>query len=341
MLQTETTRAMRERLLAYLLGQLGSAERQAVEREIAENVAFQRELEGMRACLEDAGITGVDKPKEPPPVGLAERTCQHVAVSAWSAGSFAPTASSVAGRWRLADAIVAIGVALATVSLLLPAMQQSRHVARRTACQNNLRHLGCGLLEFAQLQNGRIPAVPARGKDSAGGIYSVELADAEVIDRDDLAEEIVCPSSQLAFQLRQGMIVVRIPTHAELLAAEGRCLDRLRRVMGGSYAYRIGYIHGNRYCTVRIRQTGRVPLMADAPSLHLADFQSANHAGCGQNVLFDDGRVRFLAHCSAPDRRDQLFKNHNGLRAAGCDATDTVLLASPFSPAIEMVLGGD
>lgn len=334
---------MREQLLAYLLGQLVPAEQQDVERALAEDANLQRELDCMRACLAESGISKSGQPRVVPPSGLAERTCRRVAASSWNAGSLARATPCIAGRWRVADMIVVVGIALATAALLLPAMQQSRHAARRTTCQNNLRILGRGLLELAQLQNGQIPTVPARGKDAVGGIYAVELADAEVIDREELTREIVCPSSRLASQLRREVVTIRIPTHNELLSAEGRRLERLRRVMGGSYAYRVGYLRRGRYCTMRIRQTGRVPLMADAPSMHLANFQSDNHAGCGQNVLFDDGRVRFLVQCEACNDgrggKDHLYKNRMGYRAAGCDSTDAVLVPSPVGPAVEMMLG--
>ncbi|MBN1852322.1 MAG: hypothetical protein JW829_06345 [Pirellulales bacterium] len=325
---------MREQLLAYLLGHLGPSDRQSVERALADSPELQHELEGMRVCLAAVDCDRIDDA----PSGLAERTCRHVTVSAWSAGSLAPVAPGTSNRWRMADILVALGIALATAAFLLPALQQSRHLARRQVCENHLRKLGHAIIEFAHHHEYLIPIVPPRGKDAVGGIYSVQLADAGLMDREELIQYILCPASQLAVDFHNQIIQVRIPTRDELLAADGRRLDWFRNVIGGSYAYRIGYLQGHQYNTIRIRQTGRVPLMADAPSLHLADFQSANHAGCGQNVLFDDGHVRFLAHCSAPDPEDQLFKNRNGLRAAGCDASDTVLVASSISPAIDLAL---
>jgi hypothetical protein len=166
------------------------------------------------------------------------------------------------------------------------------------------------------------------------------MADAGVLDRSELSSLLVCPASQLADSLRVRGIVVRVPTREELMSAEGERLDLLRRLMGGSYAYRIGYIDRGRYCVVRIRGSGRMPLMADAPSLHLVDFQSSNHGGAGQNVLYDDGRVVYLTHCTSANCNDKLFVNDAGYRTPGTAPNDAVLFPSDVGPDIDFVSDG-
>ena len=330
---------MRERLLGYLFGQLDADEQREVERALASDARLRRELACLRACVAADGPPR-EETNDPPPEGLAERTCQHVSVTTWTAGSLAPASSAIGKRWRITDAAVAIGVALAIATLLLPAMQQSRHVARLNTCQNNLRQLGQGVLLYAASHNGRIPQVPTHGKDAAGGIFAVKLADSGLLDRDELSSLLVCPASRLADSLRAQGIVVRVPPLRELLSAEGERLNLLRRLMGGSYAYRIGYVDRGRYCVVRIRRSGRMPLMADAPSLHLVDFQSSNHGGAGQNVLYDDGRVVYLTHCTSANCNDKLFVNDAGYRAPGTAPNDAVLFPSDVGPDIDFVSDG-
>ncbi len=370
---------MRERLLAYLFGQLDDAERREVEDAIARDPRLQAELECLRKCLDGEGDAGdcdaresteertasEDSSEQPATScagaddsdschsqnddeasaadGLAARTCQRVAETTWTAGSLMSPECAAKERGesttvvRFADAIVAVGVALAAAALLLPAMQQSRHTARRAACQNNLRYVGAAMLQYANLHNGQTPRVPATGKDAAGGIVAVQLADSGIVDRESLASVLVCPSSPLAARLQTHGIQVRIPTREELLASEGKRLALLRRMMGGSYAYRIGYMDRGRYCMVRIDQSGRSPLMADAPSLNRVDFQSNNHDGCGQNVLFDDGHVEYCGESAALKCGDKLFLNRRDYRAAGVDVNDAVLVPSDAGPAIEIV----
>ena len=110
---------MRERLLGYLFDQLDDEERRAVEKAIAEDPRLQRELDCLRKCLDDGGDCDAqtfdtdasrieagdhaaseferardeasnqltDRDETSRAEGLAARSCQHVAVTTWTAGS--------------------------------------------------------------------------------------------------------------------------------------------------------------------------------------------------------------------------------------------------------------
>jgi hypothetical protein len=72
--------------------------------------------------------------------------------------------------------------------------------------------------------------------------------------------------------------------------------------------------------------------MADVPGGQLSGLVSANHGGCGQNVLYDDGHVCCLCRCTAAGCSDHIFLNSNGLVAPGTHAGDAVIVPSDVTP---------
>src|SRR3954453_10963899 len=75
------TSPSREHLLGYLLGALSPAEHEQVEAEIERNPALQTEMQRLKSCVENIGLTA-ERPAFDPPPGLAERTCRFVADAA-------------------------------------------------------------------------------------------------------------------------------------------------------------------------------------------------------------------------------------------------------------------
>ena len=73
------------------------------------------------------------------------------------------------------------------------------------------------------------------------------------------------------------------------------------------------------------------PLMSDRPPGDQGPGNSRNHGGAGQNVLFQDGSVRFLTNRSLNFDGD-IFRNKAGNIEAGADPSDTVLGASAVTP---------
>ena len=329
---------MRDLLVRYLLGELSADERQRLERELRQSPELRRELAYLRECLPSAENSNTAAAE--PPSGLAERTVERI--SGWEQGAGSreqgsgietrnpePQTLNPQPYWSFVDLTVAGGVLLAVSMLFLPAMRQSRDASRRTLCADNLQQIH-GMLAVYSEQHGRY--FPVVHQDDNAGIFAVMLVDDGIVSADELGRLVVCPSSPLGEEAAAGCVVVEVPTMAELRAASGRQLAELRRLMGGSYAYRIGYVEGQRYRNLRDNRCPHTPLMADRPNLQRADLKSTNHGGCGQNVLYQDGSVRYLKTCTLPNRDDHLFLNAEGEPAAGCNKFDTVLVRSEARP---------
>jgi hypothetical protein len=337
---------MREQLLAYLLDDLNPAERSSVEAALAESPELQQELEKLRECLGGCEASVVDQE----PVQLASRTCHFVehaiqkskVLCNHSAGlktlseSHDPLVKPT--RWSAADIGVGICVLLALAALVFPSLKLDQEAARLETCQNNLHQVGAGLMHYSMTHNKGLPRV---GESDNAGVFVMTLADNDVIRRDELAKLLVCPSSETAERVARGCIVIKVPTSRELAKATPEERDRLRKFMAGDYAYTIGYLDKNtgRMRQVHFSSSRFIPLLADGPSPAIAGYQSANHGGCGQNVLYQDLSCKYTKQCKCKKRRDHLYLNDEGQVAAGCHPEDIVLAPSDATPLVNLTAG--
>lgn len=352
------TETAREQLLGYLLGALEEDEQAEIERILDEDAGLQRDLAVLNRALYPLDASRRDFS---PPPGLAVRTCEFVSQKIAAGVEQVETAVEKAAaplekcvraaaatqaarrgtkmhaldaatcpnskvRWQ--DSLMGVGIMVAACGLLFPAIMDSREQARMMHCQNNLREIGASLAGYSESHNGYFPQVPARGNLAAAGIYAPTLARDGYLSN---PRQVICPGSTLA-----GEREFSIPSLDELQStADPVALADMQNRMGGSYGYSLGHLENGEYRPTKNLNRENFAVMADSPSHALPSHQSRNHGGKGQNVLFEDGHVKFLPTPRPLDLGDDVFTNEEGRVAAGVHANDSVIggsNASPFIP---------
>ncbi|MCA9240190.1 MAG: DUF1559 domain-containing protein, partial [Planctomycetales bacterium] len=292
---------------------------------LAAEPALRRELEQIRACLQSA------EPEDCGgcPEGLADRTAEGISRLS-DCGQRAVEPSGFSSRWSLVDVCVAAGVVLALGSMLLPAIPRSREASRRLACQDNMRQLGQALVGYSQEHDGYFPYIQP---NENAGMFAVRLAESGQLSKQDLRRLLLCRAASL----RDGSsrITVVVPNASQLEHAKGQALEVLRRWMAGSYAYRLGYVQNRQYHGIVNHENSRSPILSDSPTRIGGQWVSTNHGVReGQNVLYQDGGVRFQVGSTCPSMDANLFVNHYGLPAAGDGPSDVVLVRSDLTPGV-------
>lgn len=316
----------REHLLGYLLGALSPAEHEQVEAELNRNPTLQAEMQRLRSSVEQVGLGDEPNDWDPPP-GLAERTCQFVAASARQVALSAGRLSGELERHQFtwSDLVTVAAVVVAAASLFFPALSFSRFQSQIATCQNQLRKVGFGMQEFSELQpDHSFPGPEAEGPRAAAGIVAPLL----VSHRLAKPQMFLCPAS---FGLRDSARVP-MPLPEELDRATGKELLAMQKSMGGDFGYNMGYTADGKLLRPTNARRERYVLAGDAPSNSRPRRASGNHAGRGQNVVFEDGHVQFLRELPNTPVLDDPFHNREGWVAAGLDRDDAVLGASEDSP---------
>ena len=235
-----------------------------------------------------------------------------------------------AGRFRWVDVAAAAGFFAAASLLLMPAIQSSRFNAQLIACQDNLRQIGVGMIQYSQHHNGYFPCIPTRGRLTAAGICATILVgDGLVTD----SRRFVCPASSLAD--RAGF---RVPSLDELQTASQDKLEGLIRGMGGSYGYPLGYVRDGVYQGTKNLGRTAFAIVADVPGSDLSNLrQSLNHGGRGENVLSEYGGVRFVTSSKPFPQADDFYANDWNLVGLGLHLNDAVVAPSAARPILTLI----
>ncbi len=207
-----------------------------------------------------------------------------------------PDLRTVSGRFRV-DLFVAAGIALLGLGLILSGIAKARHQNRVVACQNSLRTLHTGLVDYANNDpQGRYPQI-GTGNNPTADTFVASLTDRGHLPSGyrpgcPATSNIAIYSYTLGFHGPNGELVgLRYPTNS----SEGAEHDLM-------------------------------PIAADFPASSVAPGAGpvSPHGG-GMNVLFVGGNVRLTTSPHIGPHGDDIYRNVYGRVAAGAHSSDAVL----------------
>lgn len=354
-----------ENLLGYLIRANEEHEQEELAEQIRSDAKLRKDCHLLQSGL---ALPAADEEYLDPPSLLAERTCEKLwslvdsgefpklsnitsdsSTEATSAAHFPPAQQATQAtaalppaitaakrtttsddnvlaspkrRWHWLDLAVASSVLVVIGGVLSTQILASRTQGMRLSCQNNMQLTYAGLSNYAGMNGGRIPTAHERGPLAfAGSVAPMLLQSGQVKNE----RTFICSESPLAKERD-----VRLPTIDDLQRATPDQLLALQRRAGGTYFYTLGYLENGKYHPVKLRNRPNFVLMSDPISA--AKGPGQNHGQLGQNVLLDNGCVRFMTVCQIEGCRDHFSVNDAGEEAAGLHADDSVVVGSSVSP---------
>lgn len=335
----------REQIIDYLTGQLSPEERELVASKIESDPGWQSEHE-RGALLYDAIADYRSACCSSAPTDLVERTMSEVSRAESAArpsarrapARMSPSNAPASGRSRVrpADIIVAAVIAVLASVIIIPAVLHGRVGSRIAACANNLRQIGQSLSSYSDAHEGEFPRIPTEGSLAAASMYAPLLKSGGFIDDSSV---FLCPDSPQADWAETDVFEVptlkKLAILANVADSDSNSSHQLKSLLdraGGSYGYNLGYVSDGVYHPTRNQGRSNFALMSDRPNTKDPNLSSVNHGDCGQNVLFEDGRVDYLTSCKIGSNSDDIFRNDDGKIAAGIHPQDSVIGAGFQSP---------
>ncbi len=213
--------------------------------------------------------------------------------------------------FTLIELMVVVGILGILPGILLPALNMARESGRRAQCANNLKEIGLGLIMYSNENNEMFPTGGASAMEDLNSLYPAYVSERKVFK---------CPSDSL---------FVTPAANAGITA--GTAFDKDECSYGYDNVHSPGDDPG-------------VAIAGDRPSntaANVADttLNSPNHggtvnavgtadvAGNGQNMLYIDGHVEWVAsleggYADAGGNRDNVYTDN----AAITGGTDTYIL---------------
>ncbi|MEM6692055.1 MAG: hypothetical protein AAF664_21685 [Planctomycetota bacterium] len=327
-------------LIGYLLGSLDAHEMRVIEERLAQDSELRRELAELEQKLDQ--VLPEPRAAEFPPAGLLNSTLDFIDQHESEIANIEPAGQPVVSPsmtpeirpsatpgWRWLDVGMLALATAGVLAILLPSLLQWRSMARRVACQDQLRQLGVAIFQYASADTrGEVPAVSSSGPEAFAGVYAVRLAGAGVLDSN---LQRWCPSLDVNVESVNTpfTLVNRVPTLDQLRGASADELKRYHRRVGGHYAYNLGVMQNEERLTPRLEGRSSFAVLADHPDV---SSYAAPHDGSGINVLFEDGHVGFIASEALDVVPDNPLQNHLGHVEAGVHLDDAALGASWRAP---------
>jgi hypothetical protein len=311
---------MDENLVGYLLHALDEDSERQMESYLARNAEARQKSETLRNGLEPLAA---DREESAPPEDLVVKTLARVAEYCSQTLPHAPSSPRSGGvfrnPWRRVDVLVAAAVLLAAVGVGVSALAHIRlQSAPLAECKENLHQFGVALNAY-RLEHGRFPDVNEQAPYNVAGMFVPMLIHAGLLSKDI---SVRCPGNGPGKPCPYSL--------EEIQAMDKDDFARNTPYLACCYAYSLGYRDENGY-HAPCYQGDNFPIMSDRPPRDQGLGNSPNHGGAGQNVLFQDGSVRFITNRSL-NFDDDIFRNKAGKIEAGTDANDAVLGPSAVIP---------
>ncbi|MCP4886571.1 MAG: hypothetical protein GY904_08150 [Planctomycetaceae bacterium] len=344
---------MHEDLLGYLLGALEPHEMRRVGEWLKKDPEARRQLDEIEKSLKP--LEESFQPSEPPPADLVARTLANlppmphsgdqsaqessigesgdqamVELASMNRGVDSPPDSAI--RWL--DWVGGIATAVVILGLLLPILAESRAESRKVACQDQMRQLGTSITQYVTRNSQeRLPLVAESGREAFAGIYANRLYDMGLLTSPWMRW---CPSMDRPAAEDYKLVNLNSVTPvAELHTVSINRLSEIQQVSGGHYAYTLGVVDHDHYTSPRFEGRSSFAVLSDAPFMNTnspTEFRVLSHNGEGINVLYEDGRVRFISITAIDSMRDHIWQNHHGSAEAGVNVDDASLAPSGQPP---------
>lgn len=242
-----------------------------------------------------------DDPLAESPLAESLQWRESGSMSLPSASLSPSTESSDSHRLGLRDWFASVAAACVVMAITIPSLVEGRFLARKQACQDNLRELGIAMTQFVNRNaEQRLPSIAADGYQAFAGMYAPRLREAGLLSED---EDTLCPSlpreqfwpSDRPWMIKQsnGDRSIKQPPRVDVvtlavldevgreLMAMNRSADHNRELnmrmqlaierlrwmqttAGGHYAYTLGVRDGDYFASPRYQGRSAFAVMSDA-----------------------------------------------------------------------------
>ena len=340
---------MHEDLIGYLLGALEPHEMRRVAQWLEDDPEARKQLDEIERSLRP--LEEFYEPPEPPPQDLIAKTLASLPPMPTAGESqpekgesqpenieehdlvnlpkLEPSIENTPGSgYGWTDWLGAAAAAIVMLTVIIPALAAGRLEARKTACQDQLRQFGTAVTQYVNHSpQERMPAGAETGREAFAGVFMIRLNEAGLLADPDIRW---CPSLDQPPTMEAALTdLASVPTLEDL---HGATVDQLRQIQqfaGGHYAYNLGVMEEDRLKSPRFEARSSFAIMSDAPLSGITDSTQhgkvVGHNATGINVLYEDGRVRFIQLPSLEAMPDHPLLNHRGEVEAGVSVDDAAL----------------